>query len=147
MNEETKGRIVSAVVPGTFLLGTKLGEWYEKNPNHRFNEGDILILRGRNAFGYGIRPVAVVNSYEVREDQFGKAGKYHITMYRDGQGDFFQWMRQNEVPQGVERVVSEDEVHFKWNIENQFKKVPVTSVDEALVFYASRKVEPQEKAA
>ncbi|MBU2589246.1 MAG: hypothetical protein KJ939_03205 [Nanoarchaeota archaeon] len=144
MKEQTKGRIVSTLVPETFLLGTKLGDWYEKNPHHRFDEGDILILKN-GEFGYGIRPVAVVNGYEVKEDSFGKkAGKYDITMYRDEQGDFFQWMRQNEVPQGVERIVGEHEIHFKWNIENQFKKVPVNSVDEALALYASREVEQQE---
>jgi hypothetical protein len=147
MDEQTKGRIVNALVPGTFLLGTKLGDWYEKNPYHRFDEGDILILRGRGAFGYGIRPVAVVNGYEVREDQFGKVGKYDITMYRDGEGDFFQWMRENVVPQGVERTVNEHEIHFKWNIENQFKKVPVNSVDEALALYASRELEQQKRVA
>jgi hypothetical protein len=147
MNEEIKGRIVSAVVPGTFLLGTKLGDWYEKNPHHKFGEGDILILRGRNAFGYGIRPVAVVKRYKVRKDEFGTAGKYDISMYRDDQGDFFQWMRQNEVPQGVERIVSDHEIHSKWNIENQFKKVPVNTVDEALAIYASREFEQQERVA
>jgi len=148
MDKQSKGRIVSALVPRTFLLGTKLGDWYEKNPHHKFDEGDILILRDRNAFGYGIRPVAVVNGYELKEDQFGgKAGKYDITMYRDEQGDFSQWMKQNEVPQGVERTVSESEIHFKWNIENQFKKVPVNSIDEALVLYASREIEQRERVA
>lgn len=140
MREETKGRIVSALVPRTFLLGTKLGDWYEKNPHHRFDEGDILILRHRDILGYGIRPVVVVNGY-VREDAFGEAGKYDITMHRDGEGNFSDWMRQNEVPQGVERTVREHEIHFKWNIENHFKKVPVNSVDEALALYASREVE------
>ena len=72
---------------------------------------------------------------------FGKVGKYGITMYSDCEGDFFQWMRKNEIPRGVERIVSEHEVHFKWNIENQFKKVPVNSVDEALALYTSREVE------
>lgn len=147
MNEQTLGRIVSALVPGDLLLGTRLGKWYEKNPHHRFNQRDILILRSRTYLGYGIRPVAVVNGYEVREDQFGKIGKYDITMYRDGQGDFLQWMRRNEVPLGVERTVGEHEIHFKWNIENGFKKVPVNSLDEALAWYASREVEQQERAA
>lgn len=147
MHEQTKGRIVSAFVPGTFLLGTKLGDWYKKNPHHRFQEGDILILRSRNALGYGIRPVAVVNGYEIREDQFGKAGRYDITMYRDGGGDFFQWVRQNEVPQGVERIIKEHEIHFKWNIENHFRKVPFKTVDEALAYYASREVEQPRRAA
>ncbi len=147
MDEQTKGKIVRTLVPGTFLLGTKLGYWYEKNPHHKFDEGDILILRGRDIFGYGLRPVAVVNGYDLKKDQFGKAGKYDIAMYRDKQGDFFQWMQQNEVPQDVERIVSEHEIHFKWNIENQFRKVPVNSIDEALALYASREVEQQERVA
>lgn len=147
MDELTKGEIVSTLVPGDFLLGTKLGDWYEKNPFHRFNKGDILILSSRSIFGYGLRPVAVVNGYEIRESRSGKTGKYDITMYHDAEGNFFQWMRQNEVPQGVERTVGEHEIHFKWNIENQFKKVPVSSVDEALALYVSRKVEQREKVA
>jgi hypothetical protein len=147
MNEQTKGKIVSELVPGTFLLGTRLGKWYEKNPYHKFDEGDILTLRNRRPFGYGIRPVAVVNGYEVRENEFGKAGKYDITMYSDETGDFLQWMRQNEVPQGVERTVSDHEIHFKWNIENHFKKVPVNSVDKALALYASREVEQEERVS
>ena len=147
MREETKGRIVSAVIPGTFLLTTKLGHWYRKNPYHKFDKGDFLILRDRKLGGYGVRPVAIVNSYEIRESQFGKDGGYDIAMYRDKKADFFQWMEKNEVPQGVERIASEHEIHFKWNIENQFKKVPVNSVDEALALYASREVEQKERVA
>ncbi len=147
MDNQTKGRIVSALVPGPFLLGTRLGDWYERNPHHRFGEGDILILRDRRTAGYGVRPVAVVNRYELREDQFDRRGEYDITMYRDEAGHLLRWVRQNEIPQGIERIASEHEIHFKWNIENHFRKVPVRTVDEALALYASREVERQERAA
>ncbi len=146
MEEQTKGRIVSALVPGNFLLGTELGDWYERNPYHKFNEGDILILRDRNIAGYGIRPVAVVNGYDS-EEGLGKRRNYYVTMYEDRQGDILRWAKQNEVSQGVERIVSNHETHVKWNIENHFKRVPVDSIDEALTLYASREIEPQEKAA
>jgi len=115
------------------------------NLDDHIKEGSILILRRRNTFGFGIRPVAVVNGYEVREGPSGKAGKYDITMYRDAQGDGFQWMSRNEVLKGVERTRSESKNCYKWTIENKFKKVPVNSVEEALALYKSRQVEHQER--
>lgn len=147
MESETKGKIVSTFVPGFVLLGTRLGDWYDRNPYHRFEKGDILILRDRRIFGYGVRPVAVVNGFEIKDFGFGIEGKYNITMYRDAKEDFFQWATRNEILHGVERIVNEHEIHFKWNIENQFKKVNVNSVDEALALYASEEAEPREKAA
>ena len=145
MKEETKGKIVSALVPGHFLLGTRLGDWYEKNPYHRFNEGDILILKwGTGAAGYGNRPVAVVNGYKMVED-FGRlVGRYDITMHRDkGRHIWEDEVSEGFDAGGIERIVKHHAIHFKWNIENHFKRVAVDSVDEALALYASRELEQQ----
>ena len=131
ISEETKGKIVSILIPGALLLGGKLGSWYEKNPYHKFNEGDILVLRNNNICGYGIRPVAVVEKYHA---EVGKEGRYTITMQNDSGGSFFEWMDNNTVLPNVERK-SQREEHFKWNIENQFKKVPVNTIDHALALY------------
>lgn len=150
MKQETKGRVVSALIPGDFLLLSRLGDWYRRNPHHRFKEGDILILKNRRIFGYGFRPVAVVKGFEVKDFGFGNEGRYNIMMYTDS--DFVKefdeegrvigdrWVTQNEVPKDIERVISENECHFKWNIENQFKKVSVRDVGEALALYRSKEV-------
>jgi len=150
MDEVVKGLIVGTLVPRNLLLGSKLGAWYNRNPYHRFDEGDVLILRSRNLFGYGIRPVAVVEDYKIRDFGFGEEGKYSLTMYMDAEfvPEYSErglvidnrWWRHNEVIQCVERTVNEHELHFKWNIENQFKKVQARTVDDALVLYASREV-------
>lgn len=68
-------------------------------------------------------------------------GKNVIIMYRDDLGRIFQWVRRNEVAQGVERKVIEHKLHPKWNIESQFRRARVDSVDEALALYRSREVE------
>ena len=143
MDSPIIGRFVSAIVPGDFMLGTKLGKWYERNPYHKYHKGDILILRNRRIVGFGVRPVMVVNGYEVREGMFGREGNYDTTSYIDSKGNFLQWMKQNEIPRGVERTIDEHQKHFKWNLEYHFKKVPVSSVEQALALYRSKEVEPQ----
>jgi len=136
-SEEKKGRIVSKLVPGNFLLGSKLGDWYEKNAYHKFDKGDILVLKARRIFGYGIRPVVVVGGYEIKVEGSRTAGYYNTTAHSDVSGDFFVWMNENRVPDGTGRVAA-NEVHSKWNIENQFIKVDVKTVEEALELYRSR---------
>ncbi|MBW2997092.1 hypothetical protein KY349_01990 [Candidatus Woesearchaeota archaeon] len=140
MIQEFLGGVVSRIVPGQSLLLSSIGRWYSKNPYHKFNEGDILILKTRNLVGHGVRPVAVVQGYAVRDGKYGKEGLYELMMHTDSSGDFFKWMENNEVPAGVERRVDE-ETHYKWNIENRFKRVPVNNVDEALALYASKEIQ------
>ena len=135
-SEETRGKIVSKLVPGDALLGGKLGDWYEGNTYHKFNKGDILILKRRNIFGYGVRPVLVVEGYEIKIEGSRAAGRYNMTAHTDVGSDFFVWMNKNMVPEDVERTVA-NETHFKWNIENQFRKVKVKTVEEALALYKS----------
>jgi len=136
-SEETRGRIVSKLVPGDALLGGKLGDWYEGNTYHKFNKGDILILRSRRIFGYGIRPVVVVDGYEIKTEYHKPVGYYNMTAFRDADANYFDWVKNNTVPKNVVRTVT-NETHFKWNAENGFKKVNVKTVEEALAFYRSR---------
>ena len=43
MLAEITGRIISGIVPGGFLLNGRLGDWYERNPFHKFAEGNSQI--------------------------------------------------------------------------------------------------------
>jgi len=118
------GKIVSKVVPEDVMFGTKLGKWYERNLYHKFDRGDILILKGRNLFGYGIRPVAVVEGYEIKKGALDIKGRYSIMIHGDTDGNFENWMKHNIVPKDTTRTINL-EIHFKWNIEYHFKKVNV----------------------
>jgi hypothetical protein len=136
-SEETRGRIVSKLVPGNALLGGKLGDWYEGNTYHKFNKGDILILKARNIFGYGVRPVIVVGGYEIKTEHYRPVGHYNMTAHWDTDANFSDWMKKNTVPRNVRRIV-DNQVHFKWNAENNFRKVNVKTVEEALALYKSK---------
>ena len=143
MSTATLGHLVSALVPKTLLLGTRLGRWYEKNPFHRFNPGDILILQSRRILGYGMRPVAVVHGYTIANYGFGTEGRYAITMHSDivnNDEDYPHWVDTNEVPRGIPREVREHKFHFKWNIENHFRKVVASTLDAAVELYGSIEV-------
>lgn len=51
--EMTKGRLAKTLVPRRFMMpGTMLGEWYEKNPFHAYERGDILILRSNDVMTF-----------------------------------------------------------------------------------------------
>ncbi len=137
--------------------------WYESITAHRhkFQEGDILILKSRDTFGFGIRPVAVVNSHYIEEDEFGKHGVYEVAVHQedldlwyegisvvDGlpnfQSDsdspiFRKWSEKNEIPQGLERVV-ENNHYSNLTVEYRFRKANCKTVDEALALYGSKKV-------
>lgn len=143
MSTATLGHLVSALVPKHFLLGTRLGRWYEQNPFHRFNQGDILILMDRRILGYGMRPVAVVHGYAIDNYGFGREGRYDITISRDivpSDEEYERWVDANKVPHGVAREVRERKFHFKWNIENHFRKVVASTLEEAVALYGSNEV-------
>ncbi len=137
IDEKVVGKMGSILVPGDFLLGTRLGRWYSQNSYHKWEEGDILILRDRRSFGFGIRLVVVVEKYDfnlcpIRERE--GTYSYVVTRYTDlydsmrciDVGDQVgEWCVKNEVPQGVERVVLKQEIHFKWNMEYLFRRVCV----------------------
>ncbi|MCP3682904.1 MAG: hypothetical protein GY861_09460 [bacterium] len=138
MISELAGKFVGNVVPGKLLLN-RLGRWYEGHEYHKFDEGDILVLKERLP-GFGKRPVAIVNEYAIKDTPDGKRGRYDITVHKDKDGNYFRWMGANVFPQGVERIVSENEIYPKWNIENRFKKVSVETIDEAVALYESKGV-------
>ncbi len=125
--ERAAGVIVRKVVPGEMLLMSRLGEWYEKNESHKYREGDVLMLR-RPVFGFGVRPVAEIQGYDASDKVSG--GFYLVTMHADLRVD----------PNSDRVRVSLDERHFKWNMENLFRKVPRgLSPDEALSLYRGKK--------
>ncbi len=139
MIQKTLGQIVNIVVPGDWLLWDKLGDWYRENPYHRYNLGDVLILRNRGFVGFGIRPVMKIQNYTLEERGGRLESKYTVLMQSDMEGDFDRWIQRNEVLQGVERVV-EEEVHFKWNVEYLFKRVSTKTLDEAVKRYNSKEI-------
>ncbi|MDP2925300.1 MAG: hypothetical protein Q8N99_02930 [Nanoarchaeota archaeon] len=141
---EKLGKLTSMFVPSNSLVLSRLGNWYEANPHHKYNPGDILILNSRRRLGHGIRSVAVVESYGMREafwNPYGVAGMYTVTVSRDVFGDDNIWIRENKIPRGVERITERNLV-FKCNIEHRFKKVKCKNVEEALRLYKSIEVDP-----
>ncbi len=122
LSDRIKWSIVSILVPGQFLLETKLWKWYDENPHHKYSEWDILILDW-NVHWYGVNPVAIVEWYSFNDDKW-KLGRYMITMYRN-----------DGIDQDEQRSVNHNECYSKWDIENQFKKVGVTTPEEALAYY------------
>ena len=77
--ERVGATIVRNIVPREALLSSELGKWYERSESHRYNAGDVLVLRA-NSLGFGVRPVAVVKEY--RSDNI-RGSFYQVTMYAD----------------------------------------------------------------
>lgn len=98
-------------------------QWYDKNGIYKFPVGSRIALANRCSFGYGIRPIGVVKGYTSE-------GKYIIEMEVDTDGDFFNWMNNRNYISRSTRVKS-DEIHFKWNIEYHFKRIPNADVELA----------------
>ncbi len=132
--EYFRWRLVSILIPGTFLLWTALGNWYERNPYHKYKEWDILILKENNIFWYWIRPVLMVQKYALKDWIW----KYEVMSISDDGGDFMEWMKDGKIQEWVCREVIDQETHFKWNIENQFVKVNAKTAEEALALYGKR---------
>lgn len=136
--------------PGDMLYETKIAMWrrYERDPYHKYSEGDVLILRDRRIYGFGLRPVARVKGYYRQED-----GRFKYLVLMSGDADYVPvpqskglnglvW--KNEVPEGAGRKETLG-LHFKWNIENHFKKVPKdTTFVGAIDLYGSQPV-PRDK--
>jgi hypothetical protein len=119
--ERFVGRAIPRIVPEGTLLTSRLAEWYVQNESHRYQTGDVLILRGfpgNDIFtGFGIRPIGTVLDYE-KQEVFSGRGKqeyfYRISMEQDGTDP------DTDEPGRITRV----EDHFKWNIEHHFVKLP-----------------------
>lgn len=143
---ERLGKFVSKLVPGDWLILSKLGKWYSANPCHKFDLGDILILTNRRRLGYGIRPVIQIEDYQLRDSRstypYKVEGYYLVTTHRDIFGDFDIWANKNKIPKGVERI-SERSLIFKHNIEYGFKKVNCKNIEDAVKLYKSVEVDPK----
>ena len=103
------------------------------------------MLSSRRRLGYGIRPVVLVEDYQMREafwNSNGVAGMYVIAASRDVFGESIIWMKENKIPRGVERI-TERSLEFKWNIEYGFKRVKSKNVEEAVNQYRSIEVDPK----
>lgn len=112
------GWMAAYIVPPGFKLGSgRLSTWYISNGYYKYNKGHTLCLRRRNAFGYGIRPLATIVGHE--NDENTNEGYYVIAMEMDEKGDFFEYMKTGKVNQAPKRIVK-FEKHSKWNIEHQF---------------------------
>ena len=101
----------------TFDENSRIGQWYHTNGIYKFPIGSTIALANICLFGYGVRPVGVVEGYT-------NDGKYIVKMEYDVDGNFFDWIKGKKryVPEG--RRSSQREVHFKQNIECHFRKIP-----------------------
>jgi len=129
--QENLGKLVGTLFPSLIKRGTRVGEWYGRNPYHRFDKGDVLVLSGSKnmghemIIGYGIRPVAVVD--EFVSGKSGEEGHYVLTMHRDESKWGEDW--------DGERFVTEHEERSKVYTDHDFDRVPVDTAEEALAFY------------
>lgn len=140
---ELLGNLTRRVVPGIFLLDSKLGDWYRRNPAHKYSPGDVLVL-SHNSFGFGGRPVSVVQGYETPADG---DGVYKLTMHSDRpteenvaytHGDRTSTMEISTSGETVREPV--EETHFKWNTEFLFRRAPKgITPDQPETYYTGKR--------
>lgn len=111
------------VVPNYLTLGVsrsasihRLARWYETNGFYKFSKGDVIRLKDRRIFGYGVNPTGIVMGQE-------SDGKYLINMTRYENTNYSQWADKGKLSVDATSTISQGEKHFKWNIENQFCRV------------------------
>ena len=148
---------MNAISKVLWTLTKGVSYWCESQTAHlhKFDVGDILIAKTREHYGFGLRPVMVVNDHSIREDEFGKHGIYQVSVHNDNVDLWYQneegrlvsdsdspifkrWSEKNEISKGLERMISN---HGYCNsvVEDYFKKVNV-EIEEALMLYHSREV-------
>lgn len=126
---------INFLVPEITSGFNPIAEAYEKSEGHKFRKGDVLILRPARGnivwAGYGGRPVAVVIAYEKHKDPFNRDRYgYRVHMYFDGK----------DPETGNPVRLKKEEIDFKWNIENKFKRAPKGITPERAVgLYKARK--------
>ena len=112
-------------------------DFYAKNGHYHFKVGDVLKMKHRSSFGYGVDhrssfgygvdPTLTVIGYGKKT--FGHDG-YKIKRLsavlkeNDETFNFMTWMKNGIVPEGTEYKTAE-ELHYKSNIELHFKKVGI----------------------
>ena len=105
MRNKIKHRFVY-FLPAFFSQHISLGKkWYESSGIYRFKVGDHIKLRRRNSFGYGVNPERIIIAHTSSQ-------KSHHDLYEI----------KMTIDVGNERH-TQDEGHFKWNIENHFRKI------------------------
>lgn len=138
MLKEALGFVVSRIIPPNTLSSFDgIGGWYERNPYHRYNEGDVIVLRiPPYASGFGERPVGVIEDYRIVKKLTGRrVGRYFVEMTRDASSEEYRDQLDLGAPVRT-RVTEKGTEHFKWNIENLFELVPKgTSPQDALGHY------------
>jgi len=113
------------------LRNHQLKELYDSTPDRIFNgqdrtqyseaiEKDILVLKNKDACFWSIRPVVVVDGYVMHSRNNTVIGKYKIRLYFDGNND-------------TRTAISQDVI--KSNLEDNFKKLSVKTIDEAIKYY------------
>ena len=129
--ERAAGSVARRVFPKYWLLkDNRLGEWYDRNGSYKFKRGQMLILKD-NAFGFGRRPVALVDGYE-EVPSIGEM--YRVTMFSDKFDDEDRLLIDPRT--GKPQREARAEKHFKWNIEHHFRRAPrKISVKKAVKLY------------
>ena len=111
--ERAVGAVVRNVVPhDTLLMSERIGDWYDKSEAHKRKPGDVLMLQDRSErnpnYGFGSRPIAFIEGLEL--SPYGDGEKmYSVAMERD-------------TADGIRE--RREELHFKWNMDFIFRKIP-----------------------
>lgn len=95
-------------------------QYHIKSSYYRYGRGDLIRLRNKCTFDYGVRPLGVVLEYEQDKIQ----GDFYIVAmetYADGDAE---WVRQNNPLRTITR-----QRHSKTNIEDHFKRYDHLSED------------------
>ncbi len=89
---------VAANLPGALAQNITLSsEWYNGNGFYKFKVGETIDCKGPQYFGYGLNPQGWVVKGHKRDE--ARAGDMYV----------------------IETAEGEEQIHFKWNIENHFK--------------------------
>lgn len=106
--------VVAYLAPGYLTLGFhKFGDWYRKNGFYKFSKGQVIKLKNRRLFGYGVNPRGVIAEMD------DAAGCYLVNMTSYHGADGFEWAKTGRLPANAQ-VSQEQKRHSKWNIENHF---------------------------
>lgn|SRR3989338_632642 len=130
-------KLVAKYIPHSWVRGFQtLEDMYDGADHQRFQEGDILILKGEKIMGWGIRPVIVINGYDQG---------YHLTIHAEN-SPFHLWETRDWVDINA-KVAKDNQHHRKRTIEERFRKAYVLTIEEARELYGSTTmVIPQELA-
>lgn len=103
-------------------------DWFCSNGYFRFEPGDILKYKYRNAYGYGIDSrVLILGTYsDVGEDRYKtwhKSLDYDESTWLAENFTFFVWMQTGKIPTSLLKYSTKQANHFKSNLEMHFEKI------------------------